>query len=248
MTRLIPILATLALGFTAAGAAAQEPLMPDTIRYALGWDNPASQLYTVQVTARAAGEPVVFSLPAWRPGRYILQNYAANVQAVRAQDEAGRPLPVEWLDLDSWRVDPAAAKTVTLAYEYYAAVFDAGSSTLRPDLAYFNPVNLLPWVEGRIDHPVTLRLAAPNDWDVATQLDRRRGRHVFGAPDYHALADAPTIAAPKLTAWEFTLDEVPYHVVFRGNLDLGEHERGDVIRDLRAIAREQTALFGGAPF
>ena len=168
MSRSIVILSALAL-FPAQAASAQEPAMSDTIRYAIGWENPASQLYQVAVTTPAGGAPV-FSLPAWRPGRYIVQNYAANVQNVHAVDQDGNPLPAEWIDLDSWRVEGGDATSVTLAYEYYAHTFDAGSSTLTPEAAYFNPVNLLPWVEGREDAPVTLAIEAPADWTVATQL------------------------------------------------------------------------------
>lgn len=244
----------LALALALAGAVgpvhAQVAVTGDTIRYSIGWDNPASQLYTIRVTAPAGAGPVVFSLPAWRPGRYILQNYAANVQAVRAEDEGGRALAVEWTDLDSWTVEPGGAGAVTLAYEYYAATFDAGSSTLRPDLAYFNPVNLLPWVEGRMGRPVRLTIEAPADWQVATQLDRAAGDsgHVYVAPDYHRLADSPTIAAPELTTWDFEVDGVTYHAVFRGALDLAERTREQILGDLIALTREVVAVIGVTPF
>ncbi|HUP00070.1 MAG TPA: PDZ domain-containing protein [Gemmatimonadota bacterium] len=251
MRRMIASLAWLAvLACTAGSATAQEPAMRDTIRYRLSWKNPASQLYTVEVTAATSGEPVVFSLPAWRPGRYILQNYAANVQAVRAFDAEGRPLRVEWVDLDSWRVDPDGASEVTLAYEWTASTLDAGSSLLLPDVAYFNPVNLLPWVEGRMDRPARLTLGLPDDWPVATQLQRGPGGD-FVAADYHDLVDAPTIAAPDLVRWDFHHDDVPYHVVFRvvsGELDLGDYTQEGILADIEAIAREQTAMFGGAPY
>lgn len=224
--------------------------MPDTIDYAIGWDNPASQVYTVRTTAGAAGESLVFSLPAWRPGRYVLQNYAANVHGVRAEDERGRPLPVEWLDLDSWRVDPGGAARVTLVYGYWTSTFDAGTSVLRPDLAYVNPVNLLPWVEGRTDQPARLTLEAPPDWPVATQLERvPGGAHVFVATDYHALVDAPTIASPDLVDWPFDVDGVRFHAVFRPAPDLHDLDRERLLADLAAMAREQAAIFGGGfPF
>lgn len=244
----------LALALALAGAVgpvhAQVAVTGDTIRYSIGWDNSASQLFTVRVTAPAGAGPVVFSLPAWRPGRYILQNYAANVQAVRAEDEGGRALTVEWTDLDSWTVEPGGAGVVTLAYEYYAATFDAGSSTLRPDVAYFNPVNLLPWVEGRMDRPVRLTIEAPADWQVATQLDRAPGAggHVYVAPDYHRLADSPTIAAPELTIWDFEVDGVTYHAVFRGALELAERTREQILGDLIALTREVVAVIGVTPF
>jgi predicted metalloprotease with PDZ domain len=252
MSRSIVPLAALALLALAETASAQEPAMSDTVNYTIGWDNPASQLYEVTVTTSARGEPIVFSLPAWRPGRYIVQNYAANVQNVRAADESGNPLPAEWIDLDSWRVEPGAAKSVTLEYEYYARTFDAGSSTLTPSAAYFNPVNLLPWVEGRKDSPVSLTLEAPADWTVATQLERQPGAgHVFAALDYHRLADSPTIAAPDLVVWDYEVDGATYHLVFRnvkGELQLGEFTKEKILADVARLTQEAVAVFGVTPF
>ena len=251
MSRPIVILAALTL-LAATAVPAQEPAMSDSVRYTIGWSNPASQLYEVSVTARAAGEPIVFSLPAWRPGRYIVQNYAANVQGVRASDEGGNPLPAEWIDLDSWRVDPGSASSVTLAYEYYAHTFDAGSSTLTPDAAYFNPVNLLPWVEGRKGAPATLTIEAPADWTVATQLDPVAGDgHAFSAPNYDRLVDSPTIAAPDLVVWDYEVGGVPYHLVFRvvqGELNLGEYTQERILADVARMTEEAVAIFGEAPF
>jgi predicted metalloprotease with PDZ domain len=251
MSRSIVILSALAL-LPAQAASAQEPAMSDTIRYTIGWENPASQLYQVAVTTTARGDQVVFSLPAWRPGRYIVQNYAANVQNVRAVDENGNRLPAEWVDLDSWRVDAGSASSVTLTYEYYAHTFDAGSSTLTPDAAYFNPVNLLPWIEGRKDQPVTLTIEAPADWTVATQLERLPGSaHAFAAPDYHRLVDSPTIAAPELVIWDYDVDGVPHHLVFRtvqGELQLGEYTKEKVLADVTRLSEEAVAVFGVTPF
>ncbi|HUF90012.1 MAG TPA: PDZ domain-containing protein [Gemmatimonadota bacterium] len=252
MSRSIVPLAALILLGPVRPVHAQEPLMSDTVRYTLGWDNPASQQYQISVTASAGGEPVVFSLPAWRPGRYIIQNYAANVQNVRAFDEGGDPLPSEWIDLDSWRVDPGSARSVTLRYEYYAHTFDAGSSTLTPDAAYFNPINLFPWVEGRQRAPVTLAIEAPVDWTVATQLEKQPGAgHRYAAPDYHRLADSPTIAAPDLVVWDYEVDGVPYHLVFRvvqGELDLGDYARERIVADVVRLTEETIAVFGVVPY
>lgn len=247
---LLPLVAATLL-LPNASAPAQEA-RSDTVRYTLGWDNPASQNYRVSVTAGAHGEPIVFSLPAWRPGRYIVQNYAANVQDVRAFDEAGNPLPSRWIDLDSWRVDPGRARSVTLRYDYYARTFDAGSSTLTPDAAYFNPVNLFPWVEGRRDAPVTLDLQAPADWRVATQLTAVPGTgHHFVAPDYDRLADSPTIAAPDLVIWDYDVDGVPYHLVFRvlqGELELGDFTRDRIVTDVSRLTREEVGVLGVTPY
>jgi predicted metalloprotease with PDZ domain len=243
---------SLALLIAFATPLAAQSAATDTVRYTIGWDNPASQLYHVTVTAAARGEPLVFSLPAWRPGRYTVQNYAANVQSVRARGANGKTLPARWIDLDSWRVDPGTAGSVTLEYDYYAHTFDAGSSTLTPDAAYFNPVNLLPWVEGRKASPATLTLEAPAEWTVATQLaDARGGTHRFAAPNYDRLVDSPTIASPDLVLWDYDVDDVNYHLAFRpvaGPLDLGNYSRQRIIADVSRLTREAVAVIGVAPF
>ena len=105
--------------------------MSETVGYTIGWITPPPSC-TGSRSRRARAASRSCSPPAWRPGRYIVQNYSANVQNVRAVDEGGNPLPAEWIDLDSWRVDPGSARSVTLQYEYYARTFDAGSSTLTP--------------------------------------------------------------------------------------------------------------------
>jgi predicted metalloprotease with PDZ domain len=242
----------LAMALLARPAAAQANSAADTVRYTIGWDNPASQLYHVTASAVAHGDSVVFSLPAWRPGRYIIQNYAANVQRVSAHDEKGNPLDARWIDLDSWRVKAGNARTVTLEYEYYAHTFDAGSSTLTPDAAYFNPVNLLPWVEGRKNSPATLVLEAPADWKVATQLSKRPGNsHRFVAPDYDRLVDSPTIAASNLVIWDYGVDGVQYHLAFRtirGALDQGNYTRDKIVEDVSRLTREVVAVIDTAPF
>ncbi|HET6680038.1 MAG TPA: PDZ domain-containing protein, partial [Gemmatimonadaceae bacterium] len=243
---------SLALLLAFAAPLAAQPAATDTVRYTIGWDNPASQLYHVTVTAAARGEPVVFSLPAWRPGRYIVQNYAANVQSVRARGAGGKTLPARWIDLDSWRVDPGTAGSVTLEFDYYAHTFDAGSSTLTPNVAYFNPVNLLPWVEGRKASPATLALEAPAEWTVATQLaPARGGTHRFTAPNYDRLVDSPTIGSPDLVLWDYDVDDVNYHLAFRpvaGPLELGNYSRQQIIADVSRLTREAVAVIGVAPF
>src|SRR5688500_6162610 len=112
----------------------------------------------------------------------------------------------------------------------------------HPDAAYFHPVNLLPWVEGRKAAPVTLTIEAPADWTVATQLDPvAGGGHTFSAPDYDRLVDSPTIAAPGLVVWYYEVDGVPYHLVFRvvqGELNLGEYTREQILADVARITEE----------
>ncbi|MCB0266323.1 MAG: hypothetical protein KDH98_24495, partial [Calditrichaeota bacterium] len=54
------------------------------IRYHIGWDQPNLRFYDVTVTIEKPDNPVTqLRIPNWRPGRYMIQNFAQNVVEFR---------------------------------------------------------------------------------------------------------------------------------------------------------------------
>ena len=73
------------------------------VRYLIAWSNPRDRLFDITLRFTAPTDTPRLLLPAWRPGRYLIQNYAANVR------EWGGSHRV-WKDgKTSWRVDARAA-------------------------------------------------------------------------------------------------------------------------------------------
>jgi len=211
--------------------------------YLLSWGNPADRLLDVTIRFTApAGTPRLL-LPAWRPGRYLRQNYAANVREWSAGERR------IWKDgLTSWRVDARAGEEVTVTYRFYAGLLDAGSTFLDDDEAYVNPTNVLMLVEGLRYEEQTLTVAAPADWLIETQLPRD-GEQQFRARDYDHLLDSPLIAAASMTRHSFVEGGARFHLIFRGHagIDTGI-DTEQFVEPTRAIARSQAELFGGLPF
>ncbi|HET8797078.1 MAG TPA: hypothetical protein VFO89_05310, partial [Thermoanaerobaculia bacterium] len=126
------------------------------VHYLLSWTAPAARLYDITIRFEAPCDTPRLLLPAWRPGRYLMQDYAANV---REWSAGGRQI---WKDgKTSWRIDARAGDEVTVRYRYYAGVLDAGSSFLDEDEAYFNGSNLFMLVEGLRAQEHLLTVAAP---------------------------------------------------------------------------------------
>ena len=48
--------------------------------YTLSWANPNDHFYDVTLRFTAPEDDPLLWLPAWRPGRYLVQNFAANVR------------------------------------------------------------------------------------------------------------------------------------------------------------------------
>lgn len=219
-------------------------------QYTMAWPAPQSHEYLITLTALpAAGEATVFQLPAWRPGRYILQDYAAGISHFEAMDRGGRPLGWHKRDVHSWQVENPEEGQITIRYRFYANVMDAGSSVLSLEQAYFNGVNLFMHVEGRYDEPCTLSInGLPASWKAATALMPAEGRtDVFTASNYHDLVDAPTIFSPTLRSFNFSVDGVDYYVHFQGIFNAGDAGEALIKKDFPKIISEQAALFGGVP-
>jgi predicted metalloprotease with PDZ domain len=183
-------------------------------------------------------------LPTWRPGRYLIQNYAANVRQWSAVLRSLDNIRI-WKDgMSSWRVDARAGDEVTVRYRFYAGVLDAGSSFLDEDEAYFNGSNLFMLVDGLRGEEHRLTIAAPSDWRIESQLPREDDG-TFRARDYDHLIDSPTIAAAEMTRHSFAESGAMIHLVYRSDDGIDTEQYVDPVR---SIVRTQAALFGGLPF
>jgi predicted metalloprotease with PDZ domain len=203
------------------------------VHYSLSWSDPNEHLFDVGLSFTAPVDQPLLHLPAWRPGRYLIQNYAANVRQWSPE--------MRKIGKSTWRVDARAGDEVTVRYRFYAGVLDAGSSFLDETEAYFNGSNLFMMVEGLRTAGARLTIAAPADWRIETQLPSQ-GERTFVARDYDHLIDSPTIAAPRMSVHTFQESGAAIHLVLRedSGIDLSQY-----VEPVRAIVRAQAELFGG---
>jgi predicted metalloprotease with PDZ domain len=201
------------------------------MRYSLTWDDPNDHLYTVTIAFTAPADDPVLHLPSWRPGRYLIQNYAANVREWSAN--------MTKVDKAAWRVEGRAGEEVTVSYRYYAGVLDAGSSFLSDEEAYFNGSNLFMWVDLLREEPCSLTIGAPAEWQIESQLAPS-----FHARDYDHLIDSPTICAPRMTRHTFAECGTTFHLIV---LNDDRIDTQQFLDPLRAIIRAQTDVFGTLP-
>lgn len=225
------------------------PLQAD-YEYNLSWENPSEHTYEVSLrTPPAAGSFSDFELPAWRPGRYYVQDYAAAVSAFQALDEKGQALSVHKVSPTTWRVQNPSAGNVEVRYKCYAHFMDAGSSYLDPSQAYFNPVNLFVHLAGQYDVPCTLRVSSmERNWKAATALQRDPGRYnVFTAASYHDFVDSPTVISPTLKTLQSRIKGVDFYFHFQGKFPDEKAVEDAFQSNLDKIIREQWGLFGEMP-
>ena len=181
-------------------ASAQRAAAPTSapirnVRYEITFDSTTAQSRTIQVAMSfdmAGPGPVLLSLPAWTPGAYELSFFARWVSNFnpRSGDTA---LAWDKLDYDTWRVQPAGAKSVTVRFDYLADTLDNALAWSRPDFALFNGTNVLPYPEGRgTSFPATVTVKTEPGWLVATGMQAvPQQPHTYQEGNYHDLVDKP---------------------------------------------------------
>lgn len=193
-------------------------------------------------------------LPAWRPGRYELQQFAKNIRMFAVFDQNGQPLPCRKVTKDRWQVQTNGATAVEIIYDYFGLVagahqLDAGSSYADPaHFWYINPVNLCVYAEDRLNEACTLMLTIPDDWQIACGLPQKDDKTLL-ANSYYALVDSPLLASGTLQGITYTVRGVDVTVWVQGwnRLMPPAFDPAVITADFARFTEAQIDLFGDFP-
>ncbi|WP_428655587.1 M61 family metallopeptidase [Runella sp.] len=220
------------------------------MHYRLYSHNPESRYIEVECHMKAtAAEAIEVQLPAWRPGRYELQNFAKNIQKFEIFDGAGNPLPFRKIAKDRWLVQTQDTTDIVARYNYYSNILNAGSSYVSEEFWYVNPVNLCLYIDENLTESCTLELVIPGNFLVACglkeNLDARtaESRTLF-AKDYYELVDSPLIASATIQCQTYQVADTKFHVWMQGNIKPDWHR---ILIDFEKFTSAQIATMGEFP-
>jgi predicted metalloprotease with PDZ domain len=214
------------------------------MHYNIYVSDPASHLINITYTIpEIDADFIEIQLPAWRPGRYEIQNFAKNIQFIEAVSTTDHKLPIHKVTKDRWQVATAGEKEVRIRYTFYAVIQNAGSSYVDEELWYLNFINFCMYTEGRIDEAYTVHLELPERYQIACGLPS--GSHnVLKAKDFYQLVDSPLLASESLQKCEYQVRGIQFKIWMHGNLRPNWHR---IERDFRRFSREQIATMGEFP-
>jgi predicted metalloprotease with PDZ domain len=214
------------------------------MKYTISSRQPNTRYIQIEAVASDINEEIItIQLPAWRPGRYELGNFAKNVRDFKVTDGKNKLLDFAKITKDSWQVQTKGVKEIKISYEYYAAELNAGSTFTDESQLYVNPVNCLVYLPSRINEPCELKLDVPEKWKIASAM-QKKSSHVLTTLDFDTLADSPFIASGSLKHNMIVLDGVEFHFWFQGEC---KPEWPTIISDFFIFISEQMSLFGDAP-
>jgi predicted metalloprotease with PDZ domain len=218
------------------------------MNYIFSFDNPASQFIDIQFTTTVNNrESINIQLPAWRPGRYELGNFAKNVRCFTVQDENGNFLSFTKENKDKWTIASKGAAKIIVKYQYYASELNAGSTFLNHEQLYVNPVNCCVYDPEKINEKCFINIHTPSNFIFANSMkvsdekvNADKKITSLEASNFHELADSPFIASPTLLREYFVVDGTEFNLWFQGEC---KPTMSKIIGDFFIFINEQLVMF-----
>jgi predicted metalloprotease with PDZ domain len=221
------------------------------VRYTVVPADPRAHRFRVscEVTAPST-DALVFRLPAWIRGSYLVRDFAKHVFALRAW-RGDAEVEVERIEKSAFRVPPGAP---SIRLEYVVHAFDESvrKAFLDGRRGFFNASSLCYLPDGQRDRRCELTLERPvgdafAQWRVATAMTPTRvdaaGFGTYAAADYEELIDHP-FELGEFRRIDFDAGGVPHALVLSGRV---EFDADRVTADLSKICTVQREMFGGEP-
>ncbi|HEX2219005.1 MAG TPA: hypothetical protein VHG35_09385, partial [Gemmatimonadales bacterium] len=198
--RLLDMPTRLALALLATLAAA-APAQQSPLGYAIDLNDRADDRF--KVTAWVGGltdANAVYQFAATAPGTYQVMDIGRFVRSFEAYDAAGRPLPVQRVSVNQWKLsDPERVRTLrySIAETWDTPVdrhevYPMCGTSIERDHVLINPHAVIGYPTGMQARPIRLRIAYPAAWKVGTALERDRSG-AWVAEDFDHLVDSPIL-------------------------------------------------------
>ncbi len=185
------------------------------IHYKIHLKNPASHYIDVDLTiGQISSSTIELQLPAWRPGRYELGNFAKNIKRLEVVDENGNPLEYTKLNKDLWLVQTNNSEKIKITYSYYTSEINAGNCYADENQIYVNPVHLCLFIPNRMNEQHVMELGIPDSYTIATSLKKEHKNLI--AQSYDELADSPFIASATIQSDYYEVDGIKFWLHFNG--------------------------------
>lgn len=213
------------------------------MKYIVSYTEPHHHFVDIEFICAVSESETLIQLPAWRPGRYELGNFAKNIQKWSAFDGNGNALSFQKVTKDCWKVQTKGISELHIKYNYYAVDLNAGSTFLDGSQLYMNPVNCCVYIPDRINDACEMQLLLPDNYKIA--CGTAHADNLISCKSFHELADSPFIASASLQHHVFLCAGVEFNLWFQGEC---KPDWTKLTTDFMKFCSHQLEMMKVAPF
>lgn len=186
------------------------------VEHLISFPNRQNQYVDIQLSMPVSAGGTELLMPSWTPGSYLIRDYAAHVERLQAIGSGGKPLDVEKVAKDRWRVASSGEKVISVSYSVWAGELGTSASWVENDFALLNGAGVFLYTESSRNWPQQVTVELPEDWkNISTSMPGAGGQHRYLAPDYDGLVDSPILLG-NATIYPFSVEGQAYALVNQG--------------------------------
>jgi len=213
-----------------------------TLVYEVSLADRADHLVEVRLHLPAGSSERVLQLPVWN-ALYQIRDFSQYLAEVKAEDVAGRALPVALVDKSSWKMS-GVTDGATVHYLIRADEPGPYGAQLNTTHAFLNLAEVLVYPADGRALPIQISFThVPTNWKIATAL-RQPTQGGFSATNYDQLVDSPVEAG---TFQESEFDEGGAHYRVVVDADAADYDLAKLATTCRGIVRAETAWMQDRP-
>ncbi|MDZ4711521.1 MAG: peptidase M61 [bacterium] len=216
--------------------------MPEAVNYTLSFEKPFTHYCEVEIYVNDPGkDSLLFTMPVWAPGSYLVREFAKNVEDVKAVNAGGDKLELEKVSKNSWRVVTKGQSGIKFSYKVYCNELTVRTSEINSAHAFISSSGIFMFVNGFENKKCIVKINLPPEWkNISTGLNRE-SEGIYSADNYDIFIDSP-IEIGNQEVLEFEIKGVKHYICMSGK---GNYDREKIVYDFKKIAEEEISLFGG---
>ncbi len=211
------------------------------VRYTVRFPSPHTHYAEIEAIFPTASQPgFELFLPVWTPGSYLVREYSRHVENVQSNG-----VTLAKTRKNRWRADTAGASEIQVTYRIYCHEMSVRTNRVEENFALLigAATFLTPADTPGLSYEVRLEL--PDGWMASATGLAASGPHLYTAPDYDTLIDAP-IYAGSPAIHPFEVDGIPHYLVNHGEDGLWDGPRS--ASDVQKIVQRQRDMWGSLPY
>lgn len=214
------------------------------LHYKIYLKNPQSHyIYIDLIVSDISENQIKLQLPAWRPGRYELGNFAKNIKKLEVFDMQNQVLDFEKISKDCWLIKTSGNKEIKVTYSYHTSEINAGNCYADDKQLYINPVHLCLYQTDKMTQKHRLEFIVPDDYKTVCTLPKHDS--YFVAESFDELADSPVIASATIKSDYYEVNGVKFWLHFNGEC---KPDFTKMKKDFEKFTQTQLNFFGSFPF
>lgn len=219
-----------------------------TILYTISFPEPG--LHRMHVELEAAGwngETAILTMPNWTPGYYQLMDYGKSVNSFIYYDSDGKRHKAESTNSNRWIVPIQKNKTFRTCFEVETNKQFVANSYVDSNHAYLIPGAVFPFINGKINNPVKIKIIAPKAWtQVSTGLSNFQGKsNELIAHNFDDLYDSPILIGALESLKPFRINGIEHR--FEGYC-LGDFDHAAFMQNLEKMVKTASDIIGDIPY